>query len=159
MAEAVANAGAGTTGGADEALVRVLEDTALAKIMEKLEGPLQNIVHEAVHEAIVHATHASGAPINPAALAPSVPSRRQRAATKTAASRPKAGGLCDAVWKELDKHREKRGVPSLSDVQKLAKRKHWNPNNARVEYYNWRRANGISGRLPQAAQQAQAAAH
>src|SRR4051812_13676745 len=93
---------ASTAGGADEHLVRVLEDTAMAKIMEKLEQPLQNIVREAVREAVVHAVHSEGRTTSLNALAPRAAPRRKRTATAEA-HRPKAGGRCDAVWKELDK--------------------------------------------------------
>ena len=60
-------------------------------------------------------------------------------------ARPATGGRCAAVWDQLDKVRAqaKGGVPSLGDVRKLAKKHHWNENNARIEYYRWRAFNGI----------------
>jgi len=130
------------TEGTDEQLVRVLEETATNKVLEKLEGPLKNIVHEAVAEAIVHAVHAEYPPRK-------LPAARRRATAKPEEiRRPKEGGRCDAVWRELDKIRQKRhATPALQDILRVGQKKRWNPNNTRVEYYNWRKANGISGRL------------
>lgn len=128
------------TEGADEKLVKVLEETATHKVLEKLEEPLRNIVHEAVAEAIVHAVHA-----DPRVRLPRRPAR-QRVSTEV--KRPKEGGRCEKVWKELDRLAAKRDTPpQLQDILRVGERRSWNPNNTRVEYYQWRKANGISGRL------------
>lgn len=62
--------------------------------------------------------------------------------------RPSAGGLCRAVWDSMDHHREITGaVPNTNDVRFLAEKNNWNKNNAMIEYYQWRKFNGISGRI------------
>jgi hypothetical protein len=139
---AVANSG--TEGGADEKIVRVLEKTVESKVLKGLRGTLPTLVHDAVHEAILTAVRRSDTlPIGRAPVRP----RSRKSTTSSTPSRPKAGGRCEAVWKELDKLRAKSGIPTLKDVLRMGQRKHWNPNNTRVEYYQWRKANGISGRL------------
>lgn len=62
--------------------------------------------------------------------------------------RPSAGGLCRAVWDSMDHHRDITGaVPNTNDVRFLAEKNNWNKNNAMIEYYQWRKFNGISGRI------------
>lgn len=66
----------------------------------------------------------------------------------SAQKRPSDGTKCATVWSELDQlMKQKDEIPSLSEIQQIARRKRWNLNNTRVEYYNWRKANGIHGRL------------
>jgi hypothetical protein len=126
------------TEGADEKLVRVLEETAVNKILEKLDSVLPEIAKTAVAEAIVYAMHNDKV---------AIPKRESRSFAPKEARKPKEGGVCEAVWKELDRLKVKsKGVPKLADIQKVGDRKGWNPNNTRVEYYQWRKAQGISGR-------------
>ena len=62
--------------------------------------------------------------------------------------RPSAGGLCRAVWDACWAHQEATGeVPSAKQVKEIALAQGWNPNNASIEYYQWRKYNGISGRV------------
>ena len=62
--------------------------------------------------------------------------------------RPSAGGLCRAVWDACWSHQEKTGeVPTAKQVKEIALAQGWNPNNASIEYYQWRKYNGISGRV------------
>ena len=58
------------------------------------------------------------------------------------------GGLCRAVWDMLDELVKSTGgaVPTVADVKKAAEAKGWNVNNASIEYYQWRKHHGISGR-------------
>lgn len=66
-------------------------------------------------------------------------------------TRPSAGGKCRAVWDQLDELRAALGtVPSSKDVKVLAQQNGWNPNNASIEFYQWRKYNGIFGRAPKA---------
>lgn len=62
--------------------------------------------------------------------------------------RPSAGGLCRAVWDAMDELREQNGgnVPTSDMVRALAGTKGWNINNAMIEFYQWRKFNGITGR-------------
>jgi hypothetical protein len=62
--------------------------------------------------------------------------------------RPSAGGLCRAVWDACDELREKANgtIPSSEQIRALAESKGWNRNNAMIEFYQWRKYNGITGR-------------
>jgi hypothetical protein len=61
--------------------------------------------------------------------------------------RPSAGGRCRAVWDALDDYRRDEGVlPDAKFVRALAVENNWNPNNASIEFYQWRKFNGITGR-------------
>lgn len=61
--------------------------------------------------------------------------------------RPSAGGLCRAVWDAMDAIRESTGVvPVTKQVREAAKVNNWNENNAMIEFYQWRKFNGITGR-------------
>lgn len=57
--------------------------------------------------------------------------------------RPRSGGLCAAVWEYLDKHPK----ASAKDLREVAPTKGWNVNNVTCEFYQWRKFNGISGRV------------
>jgi hypothetical protein len=62
------------------------------------------------------------------------------------------GGACRQVWDALQSmmlHDEATGVasiPTVADIKKLATEKGWNVNNASIEYYQWRKFHGITGR-------------
>ena len=66
--------------------------------------------------------------------------------------RPSAGGLCRAVWDACWAHQEATGLPpTAKEVKAIAETNGWNPNNASIEYYQWRKFNGITGRVAKAA--------
>lgn len=69
-------------------------------------------------------------------------SREERNGVK----RPSVGGMCRAVWDALDSVVTDGKSPSAKDVKALAEKNSWNPNNASIEFYQWRRFNGITGR-------------
>lgn len=59
--------------------------------------------------------------------------------------RPSAGGKCRAIWDALDEYRAETGeLPTSKTVKELAADSGWNPNNASIEYYQWRKFNGIA---------------
>lgn len=61
--------------------------------------------------------------------------------------RPSIGGKCRAIWDALDAYRAETGeLPTSKTVKELAADEGWNPNNASIEYYQWRKFNGITGR-------------
>lgn len=73
--------------------------------------------------------------------------------TQNGVTRPSIGGACRAVWDALDAFRAEEGyVPTAKDVKALAADEGWNPNNASIEYYQWRKFNGITGRVKAPAQ-------
>lgn len=62
--------------------------------------------------------------------------------------RPSAGGMCRAVWDACWAHQlATKTVPTAQWVKAKAIAEGWNPNNASIEYYQWRKFNGISGRV------------
>jgi hypothetical protein len=59
--------------------------------------------------------------------------------------RPSIGGKCRAIWDALDAFRAETGeLPTSKTVKELAADEGWNPNNASIEYYQWRKFHGIS---------------
>lgn len=67
--------------------------------------------------------------------------------TQNGVTRPSAGGRCRAVWDALDAYQRETGeVPNAKVVRDLAADEGWNPNNASIEFYQWRKFNGITGR-------------
>lgn len=67
--------------------------------------------------------------------------------------KPSVGTVCRAVWDELEKLRTENGgtPPDSKQVKALAEAMSWNPNNASIEFYQWRKFNGITGRAAKAA--------
>ena len=62
--------------------------------------------------------------------------------------RPSAGGMCRAVWDACWAQQAETGeVPTAKWVKEKAAAMGWNSNNASIEYYQWRKFNGISGRV------------
>ena len=61
--------------------------------------------------------------------------------------RPSVGGKCRAIWTACDNFRFKTGrVPMPKEIKELATEEGWNPNNAVIEMYQWRKFNGFNGR-------------
>jgi hypothetical protein len=61
--------------------------------------------------------------------------------------RPSAGGKCRAVWDALDAYKaEEKEVPTASVAKLIAEDEGWNVNNMMIEFYQWRKFNGIGGR-------------
>lgn len=101
------------------------------------------------------------APIAPQAEAPTTPDAPAPAATEVTGlkiekdrpeqngvKRPSLGGKCRAIWDALDAYRTETGMlPTSKVVKELAADEDWNPSNASIEYYQWRKYNGISGRV------------
>ena len=68
--------------------------------------------------------------------------------TRNGVTRPSAGGKCRAVWDALDALSEVlvEGKPTVKRVRELAAEKGWDVTTAQVQFYRWRKFNGISGR-------------
>lgn len=59
--------------------------------------------------------------------------------------RPSIGGKCRAIWDALDAYKVETGeLPTSKTVKALAEDEGWNPNNASIEFYQWRKFNGIT---------------
>jgi hypothetical protein len=129
---------------ADEEMVKTLEQTLVGRVLKGLQGPLDEVVHNAVRSAILVAANSDNGATPKA---------------KPEISRPAAGGRCAKVWDTLDKMSAEGDVPSLQQIRKEARRRRWNKSTATIQYYRWRNAHGItrnsakpSGEAAQAAQ-------
>lgn len=64
--------------------------------------------------------------------------------------RPSAGGKCRAVWDALDALAAETGTTvagiTSKQVKSLAAQHGFNTNNASIEFYQWRKYNGVTGR-------------
>ncbi len=60
--------------------------------------------------------------------------------------KPSVGGTCRAVWDAMDAMVASGKNPTAKDVKALAEERGWNPNNASIEFYQWRKFHGIRGR-------------
>lgn len=78
------------------------------------------------------------------AAAPKVP--REPREERNGVKRPRAGGLCAAVWDFCDHVARTEGASEVTSkvVKQAAADKGWNENNALIEMYGWRKFNGIS---------------
>lgn len=105
--------------------------------------------------AVQHLTPAPAAPLpvasKPTQVAVGLVIEKDRP-TQNGVTRPSAGGRCRAVWDALDAYRaETNEVPTAAVVRSLAADEGWNPNNASIEFYQWRKYNGITGRAAKVA--------
>lgn len=106
---------------------REVEASVLAKMGPAIHEAIQAGVQQALAKAL-QAPHGR------------IVTREQRNEVK----RPKEGGRCDAVWRALDEMRARGKTTDLHNIIELAKERKWNTNNARVEFYQWRRFNGMT---------------
>jgi hypothetical protein len=69
--------------------------------------------------------------------------------------RPSAGGKCREIWDYLDDVYQGDGtgtagsegvMPTAKMVREASAEMDWNPNNASIEFYQWRKFHGITGR-------------
>lgn len=94
----------------------------------------------------------AGAPVPavPAVPAPEAPAHKglvieQNRPKQNGVTRPSAGGACRAVWDFC--WSVAPAIPTVAQVKAHATKMGWNINNASIEYYCWRKYNGISGRV------------
>ena len=60
---------------------------------------------------------------------------------------PSSGTLCRAVWDALSTMLSATGnVPTALEIKALGGNNSWNMNNVSIEYYRWRKFNGVTGR-------------
>lgn len=89
--------------------------------------------------------------VKPVQVAPGLKIEKDRP-EQNGVKRPSLGGRCRAVWDALDAYRDETGeTPTASVVRDLAADEGWNPNNASIEFYQWRKFHGIKGRTPKVA--------
>lgn len=62
--------------------------------------------------------------------------------------RPSAGGKCREVWDNLDNMREAlKRTPTSKEIKEVASAKGWENVTTCIQYYQWRKFNGIKGRI------------
>lgn len=94
------------------------------------------------HEAVVSARTEATADATPTSTGLKIEKDRPE---QNGIKRPSAGGKCRAIWDALDEYRAETGeLPTSKTVKELAADSGWNPNNASIEYYQWRKFNGIA---------------
>lgn len=108
-------------------------------LLAKLTPQLVEAVRETVHLVLAQAP------------APDVKPPSDTRRVRNGVTEPPVGGKCRAIWEELDKLvlAHKGAVPKVTDVMAAARDSGLNENNARCEYYYWRRFNGY-GKKPAA---------
>lgn len=70
----------------------------------------------------------------------------RQACKEAGIKKPSVGGQCRALWDALDDMVAAGTQPTAKQVKALAEERGWNPNNASIEFYAWRKFNGIRGR-------------
>ncbi len=77
--------------------------------------------------------------------------------TQNGVQLPSSGTLCRAVWDQLTSMMVPIGdtgqatVPSAQEIKAVGEQRGWNANNVSIEYYRWRKFNGITGRAKKGA--------
>lgn len=80
--------------------------------------------------------------------------KRPPAVVQNGVQRPKAGGLCAAVWELTEAGMKDGELPSIASVKAAATEKGLNPTNVSIEYYRCRQFHGVRGRQKKAEQPA-----
>jgi hypothetical protein len=110
----------------------LLVDTVLAPVVPE--------VPQVAPAATVPAT-----PVPPRASSKGIKIQKDRR-TQNGVKEPSEGSVCRAVWDYLQNEVDKDRVVTVKSVKAHAPTVGWNPNNASIEYYNWRKFHGIKGR-------------
>ena len=108
-----------------------IEKALLARLTPQLIDAVRETVHLVLAQAPVEAT----------------PKDARR--VRNGVTEPPVGGKCRAIWEELDKLvlASKGEVPKVTDIMAAARDADLNENNARCEYYYWRRFNGYGKKV------------
>ncbi len=72
--------------------------------------------------------------------------KRPAAVVQNGVQRPRAGGLCAAVWEITENLSEAGQLPSIAQVKAKALESGLNPTNVSIEYYRCRQFHGVRGR-------------
>ena len=100
------------------------------------------------------APEATPAPATTAEAAPAK-AKRPPAVVQNGVQRPRAGGLCAAVWELTEQGMKDGELPSIAEVKAAAAEKGLNPTNVSIEYYRCRQFHGVRGRAKKAQPEAQ----
>ena len=100
------------------------------------------------------APEATPAPATTAEAAPAK-AKRPPAVVQNGVQRPRAGGLCAAVWELTEQGMKDGELPSIAEVKAAAAEKGLNPTNVSIEYYRCRQFHGVRGRAKKPQPEAQ----
>lgn len=135
MREVLRAAEAATVESASVELADVTEDAVHAPfILETLEAAEQ--AKQARKAVVTAATNTSGKGIK-------IEKEREE---RNGIKRPSVGGTCRAIWDAMDELVAQGETPTAKIVRSMATEYNWNENNASIEFYQWRKFNGIRGR-------------
>ena len=81
--------------------------------------------------------------------------KRPPAVVQNGVQRPRAGGLCAAVWELTEQGMKDGELPTIAEVKAAAAEKGLNPTNVSIEYYRCRQFHGVRGRAKKAQPEAQ----
>jgi len=130
-------------------MFNVTETTTKAQLKVELDARGVAYAPKANRDTLVELVCANNSPSTPEETTPTATctglkiekDREERNGIK----RPSIGGKCRAIWDAMDAHAESTGDdPTSKDVKAMAAEHGWNPNNASIEFYQWRKFNGIA---------------
>lgn len=125
-------------------LEKEIEGLVLQRIAEMLPG----VVHDAVHEGVIHIIPDSAPAAEQPAKAGGAKLLDVIKIEKNGVVRPPRPGKCLEVWQALDamykpKGRKPAVMPTLQQIKDHAIAQGWNESNARVEFYRWKKFMGL----------------
>jgi len=142
----------------DNALAGVVDAVAAQVAVAELDAPVVQVPTPVIdallaQEAPVQAPVAPEAPVAaPIVQPPRATSKglviEKNRPVQNGVKMPSAGGLCRAVWDYLQNEVDHGRDVTAKSVKAHAAQVGWNTNNASIEFYAWRKFNGVSGRSP-----------
>lgn len=124
---------------------------AEAATVESASVELADVTEDAVHAPfILEAVEAADAVVTAAPAATNTSGKgikiEKEREERNGIKRPSIGGTCRAIWDAMDELVAQGETPTAKDVRSMANDRNWNANNASIEFYQWRKFNGIRGR-------------
>lgn len=124
---------------------------AEAATVESASVELADVTEDAVHAPfILEAVEAADAVVTAAPVATNTSGKgikiEKEREEHNGIKRPSVGGTCRAIWDAMDELVAQGETPTAKDVRSMANDRNWNANNASIEFYQWRKFNGIRGR-------------
>lgn len=114
-------------------------------------APATRKPRNAAKPAAKKAAKATPAPA-PEVVAEVAKPKRAPAIVQHGVQRPRAGGLCAAVWEITESMVKDGELPAIAQVKVAAAEAGLNPTNVSIEYYRCRQFHGVRGRQKKAAE-------
>lgn len=150
------------TGVSMEVGAKQLEGMVEKAVTELVTQRIPEVIHQGVHKALVEAqrAHAVQAPApTQAQVLQAQADAIHRARTQNGVKEPGDSGKCRDIWNALDVLVQRNQAVTVQLAKDSAVANGWNPRNAVIEFYRWKRFNGYQApaQAPQQAAQADAA--